>query len=763
MKWIGLMAMVLLCALNSGAQQKKVDSLHQVLSGRKPDTVRALALSYLSDHYKGSKPDSALYYVQPVLSYPDRAPFFNPKMIAYNAQGIALYLRGRYPDAVQAFKKFYDYASRLKLRPQMATALNNEGNIHIEMGEYGTALLLYKEALKIRQEARDSAGIVMSYNNIGFIYKDLGDYEAAVNNFLFALRMAEKLGDQVTMASSYNYLGIVFMRKKDYMPAISYVQQALALYRKLNAPNATAICLNTLANIYTEQGDYRLAMENFEKAREIYARSNDTRQLAMVNLSIGALYNRQEQYDKAFPYLLNSVAQNRQINNRRSLPSALTSAAMAAIHLKEFARASDMLDSAEAVVRQTKSKQDLKSLYEARLNYYQASGDYREAVRYAALYNGAKDSLLSEANIKSMTDMQVKYETEKKEQQITLLNKDNAIKNLEIRNQQLLLEKNLFELTRNRLELTEANLQLATDSIQLQKQREWILQQQLDSVEKERRIADLNRQGQIQQLELRNRNLEVNRRNVAISLLGALLLLGSLLGYSYYRRYRLRQEARMQAAILRQQELATRAVLEAEEGERQRIAKDLHDGVGQMMSAAKMNLSAFEHRAGFQREEDRLAFEKIISLVDESCREVRSVSHNMMPNALLKNSLAAAVREFIDKLDHRSLQVHLYTEGLDERLDSNTEAVLYRVIQECVNNVIKHSGADTLDITLIKDDKEITVSIEDNGQGFDRSLAGRGEGLGLKNIRTRVDYLKGSVDFDTAPGRGTVVAIHVPL
>jgi signal transduction histidine kinase len=209
--------------------------------------------------------------------------------------------------------------------------------------------------------------------------------------------------------------------------------------------------------------------------------------------------------------------------------------------------------------------------------------------------------------------------------------------------------------------------------------------------------------------------------------------------------------------------MATKAVLEAEEGERQRIAKDLHDGVGQMMSAAKMNLSAFESEINFANTDQQLSFEKIIQLVDESCKEVRSVSHNMMPNALLKNSLAAAVREFIDKLDQKTLQVHLYTEGLDERLDSNTETVLYRIIQECVNNVIKHSGASTLDISVVKDKDGVSATIEDNGKGFDIADKSKFDGIGLKNIVTRAEYLKGTVDFDSTPGKGTLVAIHVPV
>jgi len=219
----------------------------------------------------------------------------------------------------------------------------------------------------------------------------------------------------------------------------------------------------------------------------------------------------------------------------------------------------------------------------------------------------------------------------------------------------------------------------------------------------------------------------------------------------------------MKTALMVQQQLATKAVLEAEEKERQRIAKDLHDSVGQMMSAAKMNLSAFESEIKFQGEEQQLAFGRIIELVDESCKEVRNVSHNMMPNALLKSNLASAVREFVDKLDQKKLQVHLYTEGLDERLDSNIETVLYRVVQECVNNVIKHAAATTMDISLIKDKDGISATVEDNGSGFDTADKQKVNGMGLKNIVTRIEYLKGTVEFDSTPGKGTLVALYVPV
>jgi signal transduction histidine kinase len=263
--------------------------------------------------------------------------------------------------------------------------------------------------------------------------------------------------------------------------------------------------------------------------------------------------------------------------------------------------------------------------------------------------------------------------------------------------------------------------------------------------------------------QIQQQKFRITRQNFLIAGIIGLLVLGTLLGLSQYKRYKFKQEAKMKTALMAQQQIATRAILEAEENERQRIAKDLHDSIGQMMSAAKMNLSAFESEIKFENKEQELAFDQIIQLVDESCKEVRNVSHNMMPNALLKSSLASAIREFIDKLDQKKLQVHLYTEGLNERLDSNVETVLYRVIQECVNNVIKHAEATTLDISLIKDKDGISATIEDNGSGFNVSDRKKLNGIGLKNITTRIEYLKGSIEFDSTPGKGTLVALHVPV
>jgi signal transduction histidine kinase len=262
---------------------------------------------------------------------------------------------------------------------------------------------------------------------------------------------------------------------------------------------------------------------------------------------------------------------------------------------------------------------------------------------------------------------------------------------------------------------------------------------------------------------IQEQQFNLKKKNYFLIGISTVLLLSILLAYFIYSRNAIRQQAAISKTIHTQEQKATAAVMQAEENERQRIAKDLHDGVGQMMSAAKMNLSAISNEITFASEEQEQSFERIISLVDESCKEVRTVSHQMMPNLLLKSGLGKAISDFIDKIDRKVIKVHLHTEGLNERLDEQVEIVVYRVLQECVNNVIKHSGASKLDISLIKEPDGISATIEDNGKGFEPTHLTGDSGMGLRNMRARVDYVKGTIEFNSSPGKGTLVAIHIPL
>lgn len=261
--------------------------------------------------------------------------------------------------------------------------------------------------------------------------------------------------------------------------------------------------------------------------------------------------------------------------------------------------------------------------------------------------------------------------------------------------------------------------------------------------------------------ERENIELSKKRRQLITVFVVAVLVL-ILVFISIYSRYRLRKQKELSQYVAQQQQVRFAAVVEAEERERERIATDLHDGLGQTMSAAKINLAILHNEISFKDEAQEEDFRKIVALVDESCREVRTVSHSMMPNTLLKSGLANAIRNFLNQISYKALEIHFYSEGLEQAIDTNVESVLYRVVQECVNNVIKHAQASRLHISIIRDSDGISLTIEDNGQGFDTHSMADAEGIGLKNIRSRIGYLSGTVEWDSAPGHGTVVTINIP-
>jgi signal transduction histidine kinase len=265
------------------------------------------------------------------------------------------------------------------------------------------------------------------------------------------------------------------------------------------------------------------------------------------------------------------------------------------------------------------------------------------------------------------------------------------------------------------------------------------------------------------QLELNNAQFKITQRNIIALSLVATIILILILGYLLYNRYKLKKLQELNEEIIKQQSIRSKAVIDAEEKERTRIAKDLHDGLGQQLSAVKLLTQSIQTTAADSERSEKM--NALLKMLDDSVKEVRSVSHNMMPNALLKSGLIAAVREFIDKIVSTGLlKIDLQIVGLTNRLDTTIETVLYRVLQELVNNIIKHANANKISIQIIKhDDNNLNLVMEDDGRGFDTTNIDSFNGIGLKNIISRVEYLNGSVDFDSQPGKGTTVIIDIPL
>jgi len=222
------------------------------------------------------------------------------------------------------------------------------------------------------------------------------------------------------------------------------------------------------------------------------------------------------------------------------------------------------------------------------------------------------------------------------------------------------------------------------------------------------------------------------------------------------------QEA-LKLAVEREHVKNLNALTEVQEQERSRFAKDLHDGLGGMLSGVKLSLSNMKGNMILSGDNVQ-SFERSLDMLDNSIIELRRVAHNLMPEALVKFGLAASLKDFCDFVNSSKVIHAIFQQvGTDRRFDISIEVVLYRVANELVNNALKHSSASEVIIQLNYDDHSLTMTIEDNGIGFDKSILDKTTGAGWPNIKSRIAYLKGSLDVESSLGNGTAVNITIPV
>ena len=290
------------------------------------------------------------------------------------------------------------------------------------------------------------------------------------------------------------------------------------------------------------------------------------------------------------------------------------------------------------------------------------------------------------------------------------------------------------------------------------------IENKYQAAEKEKEIVQLNADKQTQALSIKQK-LTLNY--FLIGSLGVFLLLGFL----GYRNLRHRQQLAKQQHELQQQRIralekdkqlvAVDSMLKGQEEERTRLAKDLHDGLGGMLSGVKFSLMNMKSNLIINHE-NVIVFERSLDMLDTSIQELRRVAHNMMPEALVKFGLDEALKDYCDNINNaQMLAVKYQSFGLENRVDNTIEIIIYRIIQELLNNIFKHAKATEAVVQLIREADRISIAVEDNGKGFDVKTLDKSKSSGWANIKSRVNYLKGKLDIVSEDNKGTSVNIEV--
>ena len=576
--------------------------------------------------------------------------------------------------------------------------------------------------------------------------------------------LAEKLQYNQGLAMSYQAIGNFYQLKGNYKIAIAYYQTSIDFAEE--DPTLEKLeFYSPLLNLYFYLGDYLNAMKAVTNQIEGFEKLKNKKGIAHCNNLLGYIYFKQEDFGEAEKYYVRYINNARELNDSSMIGHALGELADVFIKEKKYELSLTVLSTAMRIFTLFKSSGG--QFNNGLINQMQAKAFYRLSQIYKSMGDFHKALKFSLAAI----DSSLKNSTNKYEKAGYYINAGDVYKELKNYNKAISYLTFGFNLSReiqHRENIRDAAEHLAeTYTLQSKNDSAFYfyrlfvgLKDSIINNETKMKIAGI--QGQY---DMAKKDKEIVRqkeiRNILIG--SFILLLISLVFLDIY--YRLKQKNSYHKKLNFQQNELFNTIAAAQDEERKRIAQDIHDGLGSILSAAKLNLSSLKESRPLLSNEQITNAETTMQLLDEASVELRSISHNIMPATLSKLGLIAALKNLTYTISSNSdLQIDFSAHYFTVRINEQIEMSIYRITLELINNIVKHAQANKVTVQLIKYPHYINLLVEDNGQGFDyKNALLEKNGMGLVNILSRVDYLKAKMNVDASPGRGTIVIIDVPL
>ncbi len=606
------------------------------------------------------------------------------KAIAYYDL-VATYVRGDMDKAKQHLGAARRFASTSSDDRVHAYTDLSQGIYANMTGKLDSATYLLERANGLAKKHNDVPALIKINTALGKNSIASGKAEKGITHLFEALRLLDKQPDPELMLKTRVNIMWGYLEMKRYRDCIDFGRMSLNLV----TPQYEWIAIYLYNNIAVSYG----AIMNLDSARYFAEKgikgameSKDYQTLANAHFILGDVYSNAGQYDKAISEYLKARPYREKVGNPFFIISDLYTISELYHRTGQFRKGVEAGLEGLKVAEQYNMILKFEGVYHSLAQNYEGMGDYKNASKYYNLWAINKDSVYKNSTANAIAEVETKYETEKKQQQIALQN------------------------------------------VQLAEQRAQI------------RITYL--------------------------VIGGLVIITALIMIIFVLvRHRLIRKQKLMKAenevVVR--EAYIQATIQSQEAERKRFAQDLHDSMGQLISSLRMIISSIDRD---QTLEGRLQLvSKSEMILDEMHKEIRSVAFNLMPQTLIQQGLLPALQEMARRISQSGgLQMRVSGFDLPGRLNELQEISLYRVVQEWTNNSIKYSNVSKIDVQLVGHHEEITLTIEDNGDGFDVSALENGSGNGWKNIQSRLNLVKASVFIDSVRGRkGTTLVVTVPV
>ncbi len=521
-----------------------------------------------------------------------------------------------------------------------------------------------------------------------------------------------------------NY-GIVLYLTGDYEHALSAYLRSYDLYDSLGDKSGLAQVCNEMGNYFQKQSDFERALELWAQSEQLATEVND---LTTLGTSLGmqaSFYWLRGDYQKSDPLYTRCYEIRKQENDSVGLGYILLDLADierrkgnfqgALNHFNNSTQIRKIIGDRQGVLENHKSLADLyynEGQYQAAISQYQKAATESQEFGYPDLTRKAYDSLSSAYKLLGDYRRSLEYK----------IHAEN-------------IEDSLFNIERAAI-ISELETQYETE-----KNERLIAQQEVELTEQEATIA---------------------RNSILLAASALTLVLLIFIGILWRNRISKQAKIELQQMHISAKEAEVRSTISSQEQERARYARDLHDGFGQLISTLNLNLAGLPKISSSA--EGQEVYNTTTDVIEEMYMELKNICFDMMPQTLVNGGLEPAIAEFASRVSEAgSIKVETSFFGLGSRLPENKEVAVFRIVQEWINNILKHGTAKTVTVQITADENETTLMIEDDGDGFDKNLLVGSTGNGWRNINSRTSLISGSLELETTLGsKGSTLILNIP-
>jgi signal transduction histidine kinase len=631
-------------------------------------------------------------------------------------------------DALAAARSAYEISRDLGFSRGVMLATAELGKQHKRAAAYDSALFYYDISIPLADSLNDQRLLAISYNEYGSLLRRKGYYSSALDYHEKSFQISLDLGDSTGMANSNLFAAIIHEYRLDYETAIHYYVEALRIYEAQGKKINIGVALLNMGDLHYEMEEFDKALLQYRRGLKEFLEVNDLRRTGLSYNKIGTIHSAWESYDSALFYYEKCKVFYDSIGNNSGI-------AHLNINMGNFYKNTGKPD--QAMRHYEKAIEAFRNMGFQR-GYLNAMMAMADLYKVTGQTSRALDVYFQCERIASDVDPQALLSVYS---EIVELYKGihNAEKALKYQDLYLIMSDSVYQLEKVRV-IADAELKYEKE-----KDKALILKMEKESLKKDVALERGKRQS----------------NSLLYGSLGVVILIVFL--FSYFglrvRKNRIIAEQKIMQLEEEKKLLAARSIVEGQEEERRRIAKELHDGLGVLLSSAKMHFTSIRDKSP----EARPMIDKASKLLEQATGDVRRISHNMMPGLLTRYGFYEAVEDLFEQVDDmEGLHAEVKIAGEQSRLKENTEIMLYRIIQEMVNNTLKHAESKKITLDIQISPGEVALDYKDDGKGFDFDEKIKLKSMGLTSLQSRVKFLGGELQYSSSPGKGIHYTFEVP-